>query len=160
MDTITQADIFRKLEDAGIAMALSTVYASLALLLVTAVVLPPSYFMNMFAYRSFPMRALIGVYMAVLSIPLFVVMLLGSVPRLFDYPLIPIVSYFSLFGEASTAQKAALFDAAFKPDRCNSITPELADLMAQARALTTQKDYTADLAKLEAAFSAYDDGCS
>jgi hypothetical protein len=98
--------------------------------------------------------------MAVLSIPLFVVMLLGSVPRLFDYPLIPIVSYFSLFGEASTAQKAALFDAAFKPDRCNSITPELADLMAQARALTTQKDYTADLAKLETAFSAYDDGCS
>jgi hypothetical protein len=159
MDTITQADIYRKLENAGIAMALSTVYASLALLLVTAIVLPPTYFMNMFAYRSFPMRALIGVYMTVLSIPLFVIMLLGSVPRLFDYPLIPTVEFFSFFGEATSAQKAALFDAAFKPDRCNSITPELADLMAQARALTTQKEYTADLANLETALRTYDEAC-
>jgi hypothetical protein len=154
MDTITQADIFRKLEDAGIAMALSTVYASLALLLVTAVVLPPSYFMNMFAYRSFPMQVLIGVYMTVLSIPLFIVMLGASLLQL-----IPIVEFFSLFGEATSAQKAALFDAAFKPDRCNSITPELADLMAQARALTTKKEYTADLANLETALRTYDEGC-
>jgi hypothetical protein len=154
MATITQADIYRKLEDAGIAMALSTVYASLALLLVTAIVLPPSYFMNMFAYRSFPMQALIGVYMTVLSIPLFIVMLGASVLRL-----IPTVEFFSLFGEATSAQKAALFDAAFKPDRCNSITPELADLMAQARALTTQKEYTADLANLETALQTYDEAC-
>ena len=160
MDTITQADIFRKLEDAGIAMALSTVYASLALLLVTAVVLPMSYFMNMFAYRSFPMRALIGVYMAVLSIPLFVVMLLGSVPRIFGYTLIPIVDFFSLCGDATSAQKMGLFNTSFKPDRCNSITPELADLMAQARALTTQPNYTADLAKLETALQTYEAGCA
>ena len=153
----TQADIFRKLEDAGIAMALSTVYASLALILVTAVVLPMSYFMNMFAYRSFPMRALIGVYMAVLSIPIFVVMMLGSVPRVFGYTLIPIVEFFSLFGEADLAEKMGLFNTSFKPDRCNSITPELADLMARARALTTQQEYTAELAKLETELRTYDD---
>ena len=116
--------------------------------------------MNMFAYRTVPMRALIGVYMTVLSIPLFIVMMLGSVPRFFGYPLIPTVEFFSFFGEATTAQKAALFDATFKPDRCNSITPELADLMAQARALTTQPNYTADLAKLETALQTYEAGCA
>jgi hypothetical protein len=155
----TQDVIFRKLEDAGIAMGLSTVYASLALLMATVIVLPVSYFMNMFAYRTLPLRLVIGIYMLVLSIPVFFFMMLGSVPRLFGYTLIPIVTYFSLFGEADEAEKKTLF-AKYFPETCNSMTDTLASMLAEARQLAADPTYKDKLPDLEARIREYQDKCA